>query len=402
MEVLSSHYLALSQFQIRVPFQTLTLYPSSRPHESAPDLFTSTNVEDETMGGSLHTLPPRSIQAPPAGTTSGGDEDLDKLTALSSLVSTLMQKVNTQESEFKAHKLLFKEVVGKLEEDAEEDVDPLIKLAKAAATAAAASAVPPGKSPCWKKTLHQRKNLGKKRNMLGEEAASNKKRILLTQHFRDKRNKLCLCKTEAYMRTFVKNQSSTIYTTRWTMKHVKSFSDVQLKTEFDKIRAAIAELKSLNIKRSLKRPVPYEQASSKKSKPTELHILSQQTASSLKKEVPMKKRLGERCFISHSTIPIKDGDPKAEHKLCIKYASDADSASDDDTSVNMHVVVDWELLPTGLGWVNVIYRKDNSRNSYGDRTCKLDVKETKLNCNVLQAEAGVMWTLSASCAQECG
>ncbi|GJT30717.1 hypothetical protein Tco_0910992 [Tanacetum coccineum] len=144
---------------------------SSRPHESAPDLFTSTNVEDETMGGSFHTSPPRSTQAPPAGTTSGGAEDLDKLTALSSLVSTLVQKVNTQESEFKAHKLLFKEVVGKLvkkvklledklkgrkrkfvmtdsdkEEDAEEDVDPLIKLAKAAATAAAASAVPTGGS----------------------------------------------------------------------------------------------------------------------------------------------------------------------------------------------------------------------------------------------------------------
>ncbi|GJZ53573.1 hypothetical protein Tco_0608458 [Tanacetum coccineum] len=79
--------------------------------------------------------------------------------------------VNTQESELNAHKLLFKEVVGKLvkkvklledklkgrkrkfvmtdsdkEEDAEQDVDPLIKLAKAAATAAADSAVPTGGS----------------------------------------------------------------------------------------------------------------------------------------------------------------------------------------------------------------------------------------------------------------
>ncbi|GKD08316.1 hypothetical protein Tco_1188001, partial [Tanacetum coccineum] len=144
---------------------------SSRPLESAPDLFTSTNVENETMGGSFHTSPPRSTQALPKGTTSGGAEDLDKLTALSSLVSTLVQKVNTQESELKAHKLLFKEVVGKLvkkvkllkdklkgrkrrfvmtdsdkEEDAKQDVDPLIKLAKAAATAAAASTVPTGGS----------------------------------------------------------------------------------------------------------------------------------------------------------------------------------------------------------------------------------------------------------------
>ncbi|GJT39154.1 hypothetical protein Tco_0939019 [Tanacetum coccineum] len=82
-----------------------------------------------------------------------------------------MQKVNNQASDLKPHKLLFKEVVGKLvkrvklledklkcrkrefvltdsdkEEDAEQDVDPLIKLAKAAATAAAASAVPTGGS----------------------------------------------------------------------------------------------------------------------------------------------------------------------------------------------------------------------------------------------------------------
>ncbi|GKF40033.1 hypothetical protein Tco_0120094 [Tanacetum coccineum] len=81
---------------------------SSRPHVSTPDLFTSTNVEDDTMGGSFPSSPPRSTQAPPEGTTSGGDEDLDKLTALSSLVSTLVQKVNTQESDLNTHKLLFK------------------------------------------------------------------------------------------------------------------------------------------------------------------------------------------------------------------------------------------------------------------------------------------------------
>ncbi|GJS81805.1 putative ribonuclease H-like domain-containing protein [Tanacetum coccineum] len=85
------------------PSSDPNIISSSRPHESAPDLFTSTNVEDETMGGSLHNSPPRSTQAPPTGTTSDGAEALDKLTALSSLVSTLVQKVNTQESELKAH-----------------------------------------------------------------------------------------------------------------------------------------------------------------------------------------------------------------------------------------------------------------------------------------------------------
>ncbi|GKB66832.1 hypothetical protein Tco_0928244, partial [Tanacetum coccineum] len=328
---------------------------SSRPHESAPDLFTSTNVEDETTGGSFHTSPPRSIQAPPAGTTSGGDEDLDKLTALSSLVSTLMQKVNTQESEFKAHKLLYKEVVGKLvkkvklledklkgrkrnfvmtdsdkEEDAEQDLIFLLVPLFLSDEFAGGSDVPvgattgpsvdpsnKGKSPLLEEDPPVRERTFRQReeDMLGEEAArriykeeqdelerereemqrkrqqdvlnlakyytdsdwtdiigqvhanqgltadllgpdvnednfakrmvaliAKRRRDFAVQRFQDKRNKpMTYAQQKAYMRTFVKNQSSTIYITGWTMKH-----------------------------RSLKRPgADLEQASSKKSKPTE-------------------------------------------------------------------------------------------------------------------------------------
>ncbi|GJV26361.1 hypothetical protein Tco_1379056 [Tanacetum coccineum] len=462
---------------------------SSRPHESAPDQFTSTNVEDETMGGSFQTSPPRSTQAPPKGTTSGGAEDLDKLTALSSLVSTLVQKVNTQESELNAHKLLFKEVVGKLvkkvklledklkgrkrkfvmtdsdkEEDAEQDVDPLIKLAKAAATAAAASAVPTGGSheadippsssipsdefaggsdvpagattgpsadpsnkgksplleedpPVRERTFRQREEdrLGEEaaRRMYEEEQAelerereemqrkrqqdvlnsakyytdsdwtdimgqvhanqgltadllgpdvnednfaermvaliAKRRRDFAAQRFQDKRNKpMTYAQQKAYMRTFVKNQSSTIYTTGWTMKHVKSFSDDQLKTEFDKIRTAGAELQSQTIRRSLKQPgADLEQASSKKSKSTVnskirlfLLVFQQPSWKSHLKSYIDKKRLGRKgVHLSHSTIPIEVGDPEAEHKMCLKYASDADSTSDDDTPINLHAVL---------------------------------------------------------------
>ncbi|GKF06476.1 hypothetical protein Tco_0037144, partial [Tanacetum coccineum] len=86
----------------------------SGAHESDPDLFPSTNVEDVTLGGSFHTIPPRSTQVPPVGPTLGGAEDIATLTALSSLVSELVQKVSTLESELKAHKLLFTNVVPKL------------------------------------------------------------------------------------------------------------------------------------------------------------------------------------------------------------------------------------------------------------------------------------------------
>nr|GEU51082.1 JmjC domain-containing protein [Tanacetum cinerariifolium] len=69
---------------------------------------------DEPLGGSFHMSLPMSTQALPAGQTSGGLEDLSTLTALSYVVSTLVQKVNSLETELKDHKKLFKDVVGKL------------------------------------------------------------------------------------------------------------------------------------------------------------------------------------------------------------------------------------------------------------------------------------------------
>ncbi|GJS25293.1 hypothetical protein Tco_0453925 [Tanacetum coccineum] len=99
--------------------------------------------------------------------------------------------------------------------------------------------------------------------------------------------------------------------------------------------------------------------------PSNIASKAQQTASSLKKVGTKKKRLGRKgVHTSQSTIPIEEGDPDAEHKLCIKYASDEDSASDCDTPVHLYAVVDWELLPTGLGSINAIYRLDNSRKYF--------------------------------------
>ncbi|GJX00408.1 hypothetical protein Tco_0184321, partial [Tanacetum coccineum] len=111
--------------------------------------------------------PSRSTAAPPEGTTSGGAEDLLNLTDLYTLVSEQGKKIGSLESELQAHKPLFKDVMGKLvkrvkflesklkargrnvilsesdnEEDKEQEVDSLIKLAKAAAIVADTSSVP--------------------------------------------------------------------------------------------------------------------------------------------------------------------------------------------------------------------------------------------------------------------
>ncbi|GJT59826.1 RNA-directed DNA polymerase, eukaryota [Tanacetum coccineum] len=111
--------------------------PSTDPHVES----SSKDNDDDPLRGSFFASPSRSTAAPPEGTTSGGAADPHNLTALYTLVSEQGKKIEGLESELQAHKLLFKDVMGKLE-DEEQDVDSLIKLAKAAALAADTSSVP--------------------------------------------------------------------------------------------------------------------------------------------------------------------------------------------------------------------------------------------------------------------
>ncbi|GKE65724.1 hypothetical protein Tco_1519885 [Tanacetum coccineum] len=308
-------------------------------------------------------------------------------------MNSLVQKIDSQAFDLTAHKLVFKEVVGKLikkvkeledklkvrkkkfvvtesdiEEEEYQDVDPLIKLAKAAATAADDSAVPAGdskkddvppsstipsnafaggssippgdttgstaapsnkgKSPMLEEEHPVRKRSFRQReeDRLGEEAAkklyeeemaelAREQEERLRQEdvlnsakyytdddwmhimgqvhanqglttdllgpdvteenfaermvkFLEKRNKpMTYAQQKEFMRTYVKNQSSVIYSTGWTLKHVKSFSDATLQEEFNRIRHAIENLQTQTLMRSIKRPgADLDQPTSKKLK----------------------------------------------------------------------------------------------------------------------------------------
>nr|GEY02639.1 hypothetical protein [Tanacetum cinerariifolium] len=85
---------------------------SSAQPETAAGSFPST--EDAHMGANFHTSPVRSSHTPPVDHPSGGVEDPITLTALSSVISTLVQKVHSLEAELHDHKKHFKNVVGKL------------------------------------------------------------------------------------------------------------------------------------------------------------------------------------------------------------------------------------------------------------------------------------------------
>ncbi|GKD97069.1 hypothetical protein Tco_1380966 [Tanacetum coccineum] len=99
-------------------------------------------------------------------------------------------------------------------------------------------------------------NQGLTSDLLGPDVKliAKRRRAFAAQRFQEKRNKpMTYAQQKAYMRTFVKNQSTTIYTTGWTMKHVKSLSDEQLQSEFEKIRTTVADLQSQKLRRTLKR-----------------------------------------------------------------------------------------------------------------------------------------------------
>ncbi|GKA00124.1 hypothetical protein Tco_0672674, partial [Tanacetum coccineum] len=208
---------------------------------------------------------------------------------------------------------------------------------------------------------------------------NSRRKELAEQRAQERRDRpMTPAQLRQYMRTYVKNQGPAVYTTGWTMAQVQKLSPEQLQEEFAKIQRAVA------FTRGLKRDgCPMTTAFSKKLKTGDVEV----DVKAHSHGVPHEVEVEARCFTresgcsfsfskysrsssrkgvhtSQSTIPIEEGDPDAEHKLCIKYASDEDSASDCDTPVHLYAVVDWELLPTGLGSINAIYRLDNSRKYF--------------------------------------
>nr|GEX68312.1 retrovirus-related Pol polyprotein from transposon TNT 1-94 [Tanacetum cinerariifolium] len=422
-----------------------------------------------------------STQAPLAGQTSGGAEDLITLTALSSVVSTLVHKVNSLEIELKDYKKLFKDVVGKLvkkvkaievrlgttkrkmvvsDSDREEggkqdvDLDALLALANAAVTVDSnnspggasdnpgastsvpadvptganvptgstsvptdvpTSVAPAGVSNKGKAlmveediTVKERTFKQMQEDILGEQAAkrlhdeeqaqveadaSLSKTLLGDDVSEDnfparmaaliKRKKQALAKKLAqerkdrpmtqgqqrtYMRQFVKNQSCAVYSTRWSMARVKSFTDDQLKEEFENIQKAIPNIQIQAFCRTLKRIGPVlEEPSSKRQKSTEAPIISVlevpqlPVVSSPKSSGTRRKSLG-RNRLTKPKSKLQELDLDVDDKIFIKVVSDEDSK--DKAPRPWSALVGWEVIATPLGDINALYRIDRSTKHF--------------------------------------
>ncbi|GKC25701.1 hypothetical protein Tco_1027851 [Tanacetum coccineum] len=480
--------------------------------EAAPP---NPQTDHETVTEPPVSTPPRPIPTSPSAQVnqSGPSSDphvesssKDNASILS-LVSEQRKKIESLESGLQAHKLLFKDVMGKLvkrvkflesklkargrnvilsesdkEEDEEQDVDSLIKLAKAAAIAADTSSVPAdatqetdfppsssihtdafvhgnvvptgtasdfsadpsnkGKSPMVEEDppIKERSFRQMEEDRLGAEAArklyeEEKAELAREQEEMKKKRQEDVLKSAKYYndadwsdimgqvhantgltadllgpdvnednfaarmaaiiaerRRKFAAQSSTIYTTGWTLKHVRSFSDDQLKVEFDKIRNAAADLQSQTLRRSLKRPgADLDQHTSKKSKSNEAQHTSVPPASNPSTagvpsnpspfvdtpphspEVtpispPKPSDAAPSAAASHMKFHLKmstsevDLNAPVQSFIHVLSEDDSDDESDDylhaENPLYWHAFAVWEVVTTGLGDINALYFTD--------------------------------------------
>ncbi|GJU33259.1 hypothetical protein Tco_1176848 [Tanacetum coccineum] len=170
------------------------------------------------------------------------------------------------------------------------------------------------------------------------------------------------------MRQFVKNQSSALYSTGWTKAKVESFTDAQLKEEFEKIQKALANTQVQAFSRTLKRTGPeLEEPSSKQQKSTEAPIPSvpdvpqPPVVSSPKSSGTRRKSLGRNRLTKPKSI-LKELDLDADDKTFIKVVSDEDST--DEAPILWSALAGWEVISTPLGEINALYRSDQSTKHF--------------------------------------
>nr|GEU52395.1 putative ribonuclease H-like domain-containing protein [Tanacetum cinerariifolium] len=162
-----------------------------------------------------------------------------------------------------------------------------------------------------------------KKQVLAEKLAHERKDRPMTQG-----------QQRTYMRQFVKNQSCAIYSTRWSMAHVKSFTDDQLKKEFEKIQKYTKALIS-SVPEAPPSPVIYSPKSSS----------------------TRRKSLG-RNRLTKPKSKRNELDLDVDDQTLIKVVSNEDS--EDKAPRLWSALVGWEFITTPLGDINDLYRIDRS------------------------------------------
>ncbi|GJV68101.1 synaptobrevin, longin-like domain protein [Tanacetum coccineum] len=310
-------------------------------------------------------------------------------------------KVNSLETELKDTKKLFKDVVGKLvkkvkamevklktkkrkmvvsdsdqEEVGEQDVDLDALLALANAAVIVDSNIPPGgassshiptdvptgvapagvsnkgKTPMVEEDITVEANASLSKTLLGDDVTEDnfpvrmaalikrKKQALAEKLAKERMERpMTMVQQRTYMRQFVKNQSSALYSIGWTKAKVESFTDTQLKEEFEKIQKALANTQVQAFSKTLKR-----------------------TVVSLPKSSGTKRKFLGRNHLTKPKSILKELDLDADDKIFIKVVFDEDST--DEAPILWSALAGWEVISTPLGEINALYRLDQSTKHF--------------------------------------
>nr|GEX67300.1 xylulose kinase-1 [Tanacetum cinerariifolium] len=240
-----------------------------------------------------------------------------------------------------------------------------------------ASTIPPGKSPMVEEDIpvkartFQQMEEDRLDNFPARMAPLiNRKRQALAKKLAQKRQNQPMTQVQqrTYMRQFVKNKSCAVYSTGWSMAYVKSFTDDQLKAEFEKIEKAISNIQIQAFSRTLKRTGPVlEEPSSKRQKSTEVPIPTvpdvpqSPVISSPPSSGTMMKSFGRKRLPKPKSTP-QELDLDVDAQTFIKIVSTEDS--DDEAPLVWSALVGWEVIPTPLGDINALYRMDRSTSYF--------------------------------------
>nr|GEW92515.1 hypothetical protein [Tanacetum cinerariifolium] len=159
-----------------------------------------------------------------------------------------------------------------------------------------------------------------------------------------------------------------VYSTGWSKAYVKSFTDDQLKEEFEKIRKVQSNIQIQAFSRTLKRTGPVlKEPSSKRQKSTEASIPSMlgvpqsPVVSSPKSSGTRRKSLG-RKRLANPKSTLQELDLDVDAHTFIKVFSNEDS--EDEALLLWSALVGWEVISTPLGDINALYRIDRSTKHF--------------------------------------
>nr|GEV05085.1 synaptobrevin, longin-like domain protein [Tanacetum cinerariifolium] len=342
----------------------------------------------------------------------GDAEDFIALTDLSSVVSTLVQKVKAMEVKLRTTKRKMVVSDSDQEEGGKQDMDLDALLTLANADVTVDSNIPPGgasNNPAASTSVYAnvptRANVlagstsvpadvptsvalagvsNKGKNPMVEEDITIKERTFKQMkedrlreqavkrlHDEEKaqvEDNASLSKTlmgdDVSKDNFPARMSSAVYSTKWSMARVKSFTDDQLKEEFENIQKALLNIQIQAFSRTLKRTGPVlEEPSSKRQKSTEAPILyvpevpQSPVVSSPKSFGTRRKSLG-RKRLTKPKSKLKELDLDADDQTFIKVVSNEDF--ENKAPLLWSALVGWEVITTPLGDINALYRIDRS------------------------------------------